>query len=143
MDKMNDFEKICKNLNERKTCNNHMCKVTNEYICAKRAVEMYVNGDKNRLSKLKGEMIVSDWWEFVSNLLSIISMVVAVLTLLYTVVCQATAIDKKIIVIYGYILLTSVIFFLSILYRKMKKYQGVAKWKGYVQVAIENLDEEL
>ena len=127
--RMNDFEKMCRELSKRKICNNHICKGENEYICARLAVCKYVNNDKNRLLKIKAEATTSNWMEFVSILLSLFALEVATMTLLHEVYNQNG----------GLIIGVITLFFLYVVGLSVYFYP-ISYWKKYIVVAIQELE---
>lgn len=124
---MNDFEKICKRLNDSKKCGCFLCDAENEYICANNAVKAYVGEDKNKLYKLKGEAMVSNFGEYAAIILAALSVTLSVINTFIT--CT-----KIMMVIAAG---TSIYAFVQIL-----KFGFVNKWKGYIQVAVEQLEKE-
>lgn len=136
----NTFENMCKELNKRKICNNHTCIMNNEYICAKQAVEKYTNGNRNELLKLKSEAITSDWWAFNSTLIAIFSMFISIVTLLYTTY-RDTFPELEPSIIGIILLILTILVFIIILYN-ISSFRCVAKWKGYILVAIEELESK-
>ena len=138
---MNDFEKMCKELESRKRCNNQICTDNNEYICAKRTVYRYANGERNRVLKIKAEARSGDWWVFTTTLLSVFAVFVSMTTLLYTVVCEREgyAVDVG----YGMIIILAVLFVFIYLCIMINKYHSVSKWREYILVATEELEEEI
>jgi len=137
---MNDFEKMCKELESRKRCNNQICTDNNEYICAKRAVYRYANGERNRVLKIKAEARSGDWWVYVMTLLSIFAVFVSILALLYAVVCESEgySVDVR----YRKIIILAVLFVYIYLCFMINKFHSVSRWQEYILVAIEELEKE-
>lgn len=142
---MNDFEKICKRLNDSKKCGCFLCDAENEYICADNAVKTYVGEDKNKLYKLKGEAMVSNFGEYAAIILAALSVTLSVINTISTCTIQLIENDNtgnKLIIIFSVIMMViaagvSIYAFIRIL-----KFGFVNKWKGYIQVAVEQLEKE-
>ncbi len=140
---MNDFEKMCKQLNNNKKCRCNACVIDNEYVCAYVALKKYVSNDRKKLLKIKGEANTSDYWVFVSVMTTCFSLFVSILTLFFTIFSRIVVMPSVIVDTYGYILLFSIIIFMLYLIKVVRKYHGVSKWKGYIQIAIEEFEKEM
>lgn len=140
---MNDYEGMCKKLEKRKLCKNSCCNVDNEYICANNAVRSYVNGDTERLLKLKGESKGSDYWAYASFMFAALSVVISALTLFFTCAGKFMGENSVLLAIYGVLMIVFIVFFVVLLCQKILRYECVNKWGGYIQVAIEEMEYEL
>ena len=137
----NTFEKMCRELNEIKPCGCSMCDASNEYVCAYKAVTRYVGNDNNRLLKLKAEAQAGDFIAFISTILSILSFLIASLTFILTIIFEITtkgAIERNLVMVLMLIVVTGICVFI---HGKIKAYEGVSKWRKYIQVAIEELEK--
>ena len=140
---MKDFERICDGLEYRKKCKCPCYTEKNEYLCAKEAVERFVGNDKNKLLKLKAEASTSDWWSYMASMVAIVAMVVSAFSLIFTV-AEATFLDGIVERgVYGSIMLLAFAWFGALVMKRIKKYQGVAEWRGYVTLAIDELYETM
>lgn len=139
---MNDYENMCKRLDNAKRCGCSACKADNEYICAYNAVKAYVGTNKVKLYKLKGESMKSDFGLFSSEIFAGVTILISIVTLLYTVFSQYVGEAENITALYGAIITLVVIgAFIYVIYVR-KKYTCVLHWGGYIQVAIENIEKE-
>lgn len=117
---MNDFERICKDLEKRKkACGNHCC-LGNNYLCARYMVNQYIlngfnNKDKNRLLLLKSEYKESFCENSYSLLVSIVSMAICTLTLLFTIIEKLLENDNLGIFCFGLFLLLALFIYCIIL----------------------------
>ena len=139
---MNDYEIMCMSLEKAKRCGCSACKTDNEYICAYNTVKAYVGTDKTKLYKLKGETMKSDFGLFSSEIFAGVSILISIVTLLYTVFSQYVGVDENITLLYGAIIILGVIgAFIYMIYVR-KKFTCILHWGGYIQVAIEKIEEE-
>lgn len=138
---MNDYEKLCKQLEEDEK--NGCLSMDNEYVCAYDLLKKKVDNDGKMLLKIKGESISSDYWAYLSNLNAIVAILVTVSTLLFTVVEKIMGEQKFAIAIYGLIIFIALVMYTCLYYKKVNKYFGVSKWGGYVKAALEQIEKEM
>lgn len=128
----NDFEAMCRRLDENRGCGCKICIGENKYLCAKNAVIQYVKNDKNRLMNLKCEANSVGYIEMLTFMITILSMFICTLTLLYTIVNEIAPIIFFVLII-------------ALIYtkRNIKKYRCVNHWSGYIKLAIEEVERTL
>ena len=80
---MTDFKRLCKNLKKRKKSECPYCKKKNEYLCAYNMVKKYMDGDENKLLKLKAEARSEEYWPSISLVVSVITLMATVFTLYF------------------------------------------------------------
>lgn len=138
---MNDFEKMCRNLEKCKMCGCVPC-VKNEYVCAKRSVKNYICDDWNKLLKLKSEVLMSKYESNLSNMMAIYAILIAVISFIANIVgyLHFDEIESGIYIMIMLLLATVALVIILIF---MKRYVYVPRWKGYIQVAIEEMEKEL
>lgn len=147
---LNDFEKMCKELDKQKCC---MCR-RNKFVCAKRKVMQYVGKDRNKLMSLKSEALGGGFIEFTSFALSVAGYAVSIMALILSI-CESKKYDIKGSVTSNSIMATAVsaldvsaighviivvalaIFVFALVF----KFGYVYKWRYFIITAIEELDE--
>jgi hypothetical protein len=134
---MNDFEKLCQTLETSRKGGND----ENEYESAYKEVKKYIGTNKNKLYKLKGEAHTGDYIAITSVLFTIYADLLAFFSLLF-IFCTNIINDQSSVSIYEIFLLILIVGSWIYLYRIIKKNTPVEKWRGYIQVAIDNLEKE-
>lgn len=140
---MNDFEKMCKNLQYAKRCGCSMCKSDNEYVCAMSAVKNYVREDKKKLLKLKAEEEQGDYNSYISLMISMSSLFVCTINFVFFIMVEVCREDDLFLTLYGFALLLFLMGGCMAFLIFQKKYRAVGKWRGYIKVAIQELEPEL
>jgi hypothetical protein len=134
---MNDFEKLCQTLETSRKGGND----ENEYESAYKEVKKYIGTNKNKLYKLKGEAHTGDWMTTTSVLFTIYTGLLAFCSFLFAL-CAYIIDDRFIVLGCGVALLFLIVVSGIYLYHIIKKNTPVEKWRGYIQVAIDNLEKE-
>lgn len=137
----NAFEKMCKELDEIKPCGCSMCVASNEYVCAYNAVKAYVGKDRNKLLKLKAEAESGDYNEFFSKIFTLLSFLIAAFALIITIFFEIFKNSESFKVIYGMTMLLVLVVVCIYIRVRIKKFNNVPKWRGYIRVAIEELEK--
>lgn len=137
---MNDFEILCKRLENGKKYCFKQCYETNNYLCAKNAVLHYINqDDKNKLLQIKAEAQEGVFREYISILISLLSMFFAAVAFIISINAECD-LAKKIVL---EILFLMVVLLMIYVLWFTKKFACVNKWRGYVRVAIDEIEKEL
>lgn len=138
---MNDYMKLRDSLKNCKKRASGTCECNNEVVCAKRIIEKYVHGDKDKLLKLKSQGRNLDSKHSSSEIMSEAAMAISILTMFITVVLDFGDIDAdKITLLFGFILMTVAIFLLVMPVKN--SLQRLSIWNDYMNVAIEELEQE-
>lgn len=142
---MNDLEKICKFLDKGKTgCGNDCCSGDN-YMCAKYMVKQYISKGDNRMDKkrlllLKFECKDSLYENSYSLLVSMVSMAICALALLFSIVNTISKNDDFLISLF---LLLALVVFCIILILTLNNDKPVKKYRPYILIAIEEIEKEM
>lgn len=141
---MNDFERICKLLEDNKTvahCGG------NRYIYTKTEVKKFVGKDIDKLLLLKSEAQGGNFIEYSSLILSMTAMTISIVSVLASLLFSvySESISSTINVMYFLICVIIVVLTL-VLYVKtsnaLKKYMYIYRWRKYVLVAVEELEKQ-
>ena len=132
--KMNDFEKMCKELN-RKMCSNNSC-TGDKYMCALFAVRKYIaDGDKwNRLYSLKAQGKSISPNEQMSTLITIASIGISVCTLCFTIISDS---------FYKILILIIVLLIVMLVSHFFAYTKDIRECKDYIMTAIEKIEGEM
>ena len=143
MDKRDDLTIICDELEQ---CKNKIC-CKNEIVCVRRKIRQYINGDRNRLLKLKVLVKIHDDGDrisFLSQLSSVISMLSLCLVIIHNTLPKTFEGEKDISVYacYAIFALVIIIVIVSIYLLYAPKINKRKSWRRYVDVVIEELLKE-
>lgn len=134
--KMNDFEKMCKELNRnRRMCSNNSY-VGDKYMCALFAVREYIaDGDKwNRLYSLKAQGRSISPNKQMSTLIAIASMGISVCTLCFTMISDS---------FYKILISIIVILIVMLVFHFFAYTKDIRECKDYIMTAIEKIEGEM
>lgn len=133
---MDDLIKLC---DELEKCKKSKSCYSNEIGCAKSKVKCYIDGDFDKLLKLKAQIkIHSDIYDEQET----ISLMVAILTFSLTVLKSVSGEKSDGYVLYG-IMGLMIILILCILFSHFQKKYGYRdKWKRYIEVVLEDIEKE-
>lgn len=137
----NTFEKMCKELNEIKPCGCSMCTASNEYVCAYNAVKEYVGKDRNKLLKLKAEAKDGDYITFITTIFAMLSFFIASLSFIITILFEIIEEGSYAKNLFSGAIFLVVAVILIYVYKKIKPFNGVSKWRKYIQTAIEEIEK--
>lgn len=138
---INDFETICRRLHAVNKSNN--CQ-NNNYLCAKHEVKKYVGEDRNKLLKLKAEATGINFFDYLAVYLAAISMLVSICAIACTIFNSAlTAELAKIILCYKGMFTIGILILVIVFIILIDRYWCIQTWRGYVCIAIEELEKEL
>lgn len=134
---MDDLIKLCDELEDcrkKRTC------YVNEIVCAKSKLKCYIDGDTNKILKLKAQIKIHN--SYGQGDIGILSLIVSVLTLCVTILSGIW--DSRTIeyAIYCECVLVGLLIVTLILRWGNKKYGYRSKWKRYIEVALEDIDNE-
>lgn len=133
---MNDFEILCKRLENGKKYCFKQCYETNNYLCAKNAVLHYIGqNDKSKLLQLKAEAQEGLFREYFALLISFLSMFASTVTLFVTIKVINDFIIGLLVIVLLILLIYTGWF--------IRKFSCVNKWRGYIKVAIDEIEKEL
>ncbi len=137
--KKSDFEKMCLDLEKRsKKIDGFECisdETSNEIILARKAVKKYINGDKNRLLKLKAQAIRDDYMKYYGNIISAFALSASILSLTFSF----SSINK--IVIWELLLKLFFLIILIIVFYLISKLSPINSWRQYILVVIEEIEK--
>lgn len=142
---MNNFEKICKELGNKK-CNENCefykkCK-KNKYLCAKNEVKQFVAGNKEKLLLLKSETQGGKFEEFCSMIMSLISFLLSVISIYITISTPMSKSDCDISTFCKIICISAII--LSIIgIILLLKFKSVYTWRKYIITAVEEIEKDM
>lgn len=142
---MNNFEKICKEL-ENKKCNENCefhkeCK-KNKYLCAKNRVKQFVAGNKETLLLLKSETQGSSFEEFCSMIMSLISFLLSVISIYITISTPMSKSDCDISIFCKIIGISAIILSaIGIIF--LFKFKSVYTWRKYIITAVEEIEKDM
>ena len=129
MKRINDFETICKKLEDKKICKKNNC-IGNDYCCALFAVKQYSNNGKDRvkLMTLKALALADDFGKYISIVLSFFAVVIAGLQVIPYEFKFVNGFAAAIIIE------IAVLFYL--------KFNYINKWREYILLAIDEIISE-
>lgn len=149
--KWNDFERMCIELENRKC---YMCQ-RNNYICAKSKVKQYIGTDTNKLKSLKSEALASDFMQFSGFVFSVLALFISTTSMLLSatsgkiVKFTGTIIDEMITAtidtghdIQNSVIVALTMFLIAYILRMLKPTVATYKWRNYILIVIEELEEE-
>lgn len=153
MVELNDFEKMCMDLDNKKCSSN--CK-RNKYVCAKSEVSCYVSGNKNKLLSLKSEAQGGDFIGFSSLVLSTTAVLLSMCAIIFSLTCSppynitGKILDGELMIdanpAQDYSVVVPVFFILfifCIMWHPLKKMMAVYAWRKYILVAVEEEEKEM
>ncbi len=108
---------------------------SNEIILARKAVKKYINGDKNRLLKLKAQAIRDDYMKYYGNIISAFALSASILSLTFSF----SSINK--IVIWELLLKLFFLIILIIVFYLISKLSPINSWRQYILVVIEEIEK--
>lgn len=129
----NDFEIMCDEMNRENANREKYCS-DNPIIRAKCLVEKYVQGDTNRLLKLKAEASGITYYSFVLGLFSILSMAVSICASVVSIFDE----NPKVVVVVSFVVVICVV----ITRKGMKAFSAVNQYGDYITVAIAEIEKE-
>lgn len=132
---MNDLTKLC---DELETCRKKNVCCANEIVCAKSKLKYYIDGDTNKILKLKAQIKIRNSYD--QGDLGTISLVISAITLCVTIlngISNGITIEYAIYCI-GVLVLLLIIVLISIWGNKKYGYRN--KWQRYIEVALEDMD---
>lgn len=130
MIKKNEFETICDKL---ENCNKK-CK-SNPIICARRYINEYAEGDKDRLLKLKAEGGSIEYKDFLEMLFSMLACLFSGIFLILSIIKTNTIMS-----IYA---LTIIATCILIALKGMNAFGNVRKYQKYILIVIEDELKEI
>jgi len=140
---MNDYEQICKDLYNAKENGLLTCEGKTIYESAYIAVKKYADGDMMRLLQLKGEVNRDAYFSKIANIFSAIALLLSTIVLVIEFLERFVS-ENVIVMTWGSNILLAILAVTCFVYGyKLEKYKCVGKMGGHVQVAIEQVEEEL
>lgn len=133
---MDDLTKLC---DELEKCKKKRSCYANEIVCTKAKLKCYIDGDVNKILKLKAQIKIRD--NYTQGDIGVISLIVSVITLclsIFSEISGGTSIEYILYSLYGLIAL--LIITLISLWGK-KKYGYRDKWKRYIEVVLQDIDK--
>ena len=131
------FIELCRKLSKAKRCGCDLCTGENEYLCAYNAVKQYVQGDKNKLLKLKAECAKENFGEFLALLVAILAFYISAIE------CITSFFNVEYLMWCKIVALALFLGFMIWGFSLVEKFKCVSRWKSYIAVAIEVLEKEL
>lgn len=135
---MDDLIKICDELEQCKEKRSCYC---DEIACTRSKVKSYIGEDDNKRLKLKAQLKQHDK-DTSQSAIAGISLIVSVVTLIVTVisaVCKSATVSAK---IYMCWMLMIIVLVSGIYAWSEKKYGYRGKWKKYIQVVLEDMENQ-
>ena len=108
----------------------------NEYLCAYNVVKEYVRDDKNKLLKLKAECRKESFGEFLALIVAVLALYISGIQCLISVFDVGNIMWLKIAAVVVLMILAICTICL------VEQFKCVSKWRSYVDVAIEEVEEE-
>lgn len=133
---MDDLIKLC---DELEKCKQKRSCYANEIICTKAKLECYIDGDENKILKLKAQIKKYDSYSHDDT--GFISMIISGATLCLTVFGGLKA-EKAEYAILGLLYLIIIVILLMVLSWGKNKYGYRNKWIRNIQVVLEDLSKE-
>ena len=131
---LNEFEIMCKKLDTcKKGC------INNKYICAEKAVQEYVNGDKKKLLQLKAQAEAGDFYSYSAFVIAVAALIVTCVDTMLdvpnitSVFLESLLVGTKILLI-----VCPTVYMLC----NLQKYVEVLRWRKYILVAIEEVEKK-
>ena len=133
-----NFVDICKKLD--KDSQKQKINQGSEYQCARKEVDNFVQGDRDRLLQLRSEAQKMGFSDEYTRNISWVSMIICTLTLLYMIIVEAAKVLTKLYAIPILLLAAFLLVFFALL---GKDYTCIKRWRTYIMTAIEECDREL
>ena len=128
----NEFETICKNLNEcKRGCRENL------YVCAEEAISEYVGTDRKKLLQIKAQAEGGDFYSYSSLLVANTALLISFVNAIF--VFPDIGVFDNIIGLLKILMLgicTLYMFF------RILKFKDVLKWRKYILVAISEIERE-
>lgn len=151
-DKINDFERICKELD--KGWNN--ISGVEKYVLSKEKVRSYVETDKDKLMQLKSEAVSGNYTDFITTIYSIAALCFSMVGIYISVFGVkndnisariengvVNAIINRETDCFTYILVIIMVFFACLVIFTTNRFNYVKRWRGYILSAIDELEDEV
>lgn len=139
MEIKNDFKEVCKKADK---CNSKC--LFNPIVCAKSQLRLYVNNNLDLLLKIKAEAIDDDYYSFVSGLFTMLACAVSVFSLMVSLTDLLKDCERMITIIMLAIVIIIATGYLTIrLGIGLVKHSVCRKWRPYILIAVEEVEEEL
>lgn len=123
---LNDFEQVCYELEQGKNDNNE-----SEIRYVKEALKIKINKSYDKFLKIKAESRKSDINEFRAFMLSMCAVIISIFAILISIM------DINIISIFLTLLIAV---FVILCIQKMTSFDYVSKWREYVIVVLEEIE---
>lgn len=142
--KSTDFEQMCFDL---QNCKCGMCKKKNEIICARRALEQYIDKDHDKYLKIKAEAEELSFHRYSSLLFAIAAFSLSGITGLFDIWVKPF-IEKDYYPINTSIFL-SCVFSIGLIIAIVKalmfptKFSAVNKWRRYILAVLNEMEEKM
>lgn len=138
---MSDYRKLRDALKKCEKRVNGTCKCDNEVTCAKRIIEKYMQGDKDKLLILKAQARNLDSKHSSDAFTSDAAMAISIVVMFVNIVLDFDENSAdKLNVLMMYIFMIVAIFLLAMIVRNSLRKLSV--WNDYMNVAIEELEKE-
>ncbi len=109
---------------------------SNEIVLAQKAVKKYINGDKNRLLKLKAQALEGDYMKYYSTITSIISVPIAFISVILSII-----VAYGLNIIWSILPIISFILYYCYITFRMHKFSPINSWRQYILVVIEEIEK--
>lgn len=133
---MDDLIKLCDELEE---CKRKRSCYSDEIVCTKARLVTYVNGDENKVLKLKAQVKMQN--AYTTNEIGLISLVIAILSLVVMIVSGVQGDGAGGGVLFGIGSLLFVLALVSLFLWARKKYGHREKWIKYIEVVLEEKEK--
>ncbi|MGN0169429.1 MAG: hypothetical protein ACI39H_01545 [Lachnospiraceae bacterium] len=133
---MDDLTKLC---DELERCKREKSCYENEIACVKAKLNTFVDGDHNKLLRLKAQLKIHNAYK--SNEYGLISFIISVVTLALMIISEAT---DKISIEYALIGMGGLLLILVVHLIDMwaeNKFGYRKNWMKYIEVVLEDMDK--
>ena len=145
-----DFELLCKKISKCKKC-----EPANPIMCAEKYTREYVDGDKEKLLRLKAEAKKEDIQNYASTMLALAAIMLSVVAIIWNV-SEAVSECMKADGSFCYHVAAAVLYCITavgeiyccvaaawIFWNIWRKSQIVGKWGAYVEVVLDEIEKEM
>lgn len=102
-----------------------------------------IKENTNEIYQYKGDLKDADYGMFMSTMIAISSMCITCLGIFFTIEQVILKQNAILLGVYAFIILTGITIIIVAMVHKINKYKNVFKWTGHIEIALDNLLEDI
>lgn len=102
-----------------------------------------IKENTNEIYQYKGDLKDADYGMFMSTMIAISSMCITCLGIFFTIEQVILKQNAILLGVYAFIILTGITIIIVAMVHKINKYKNVSKWTGHIEIALDNLLEDI